>query len=57
MGGMPSKSRMIADRERLARMLREYEFRPPEHLSETEWLELVERIGVRIVRLDEQIRK
>ena len=55
MGGIVSKARMIADRARLERMLRECEGRPPEHLTESEWLELVESIAVRIVRLDAQI--
>ena len=55
MGGVPSKSRLIADRVRLARMISEFQVRQPTHLSDAERSQLIDSLARRVERLEEEI--
>lgn len=55
MSGVPSKARLIADRARLARMLRDDQSKQFAHLSNGERLQLVANVRERIQRLDREI--
>ena len=55
MGGIPKLARLIADRARLQRVLRECSLIRPDNLSEAEFKDLVLTLETRIGALDEEI--